>query len=172
MRRGYVAEHPPELQYATKELARDVSNPTERSELALKRVCRFLLGSVRCMWSFPGENAPTTLRGYSKTVWAGSLRTRRPTSCSVIVQGQRLIRSSWTQKVVALSSGESEYNGLNIALHTVERQSDPASCLQQMSKKNTQSHCHETYSNATDGECSKPHRFCQWNTDRIPTTTA
>ena len=43
MRLGYVA---PDL------LARDVSNPTERSELALKRVCRFLLTSGRCIWSF------------------------------------------------------------------------------------------------------------------------
>ena len=39
MRLGYVAQDQSELQYAAKELARDVSKPTERSELALVDCC-------------------------------------------------------------------------------------------------------------------------------------
>ena len=89
--------------YAAKELARDVSKPTERSELALKRVCRFLL--LHMVIPSP---APPTLRGNSDTDWAACGHPDQQ------ADGQHLIgsSSSTTQNVVALSSGESDYNAL------------------------------------------------------------
>ena len=94
-RRRYAQDRP-ELQYAAQKLARDVSKPTERGELALKRVCRFLLGSGCSMWSFPRQKAPTTLRGYIDNDWAGCVRTVWSTSCSMLFHGQHLVGPSST----------------------------------------------------------------------------
>ena len=96
-----------------RDLARDVSKPTECTEFVLQRGCRFLLGSGRCIWPFHQLNAPTTLRGYSVTEWAGCFRTDGTTSCSTLFRGQHMVGLfSTTQNVVALSSGDSEYYGL------------------------------------------------------------
>ncbi len=113
MRLGYLAQDRPECQFASKELARMLSKPTASAEGALKRVCRFLHGAGRCVWSFPRQHRQSYIDGYSDTDWAGCVRTRRSTSCSMLFHGQHLIGcSSTTQNLVALSSGEAEYYGL------------------------------------------------------------
>ena len=76
-----------------------------RSAVTL-RTRRFLLDSGLCLWSFSRRKAPTTLRGYSDTYWAGCLLTRRSTSCSMLFLALHLVgSSSTTQNVVALSFG-------------------------------------------------------------------
>ena len=93
MRVEYIVHDRPEVQNAAKELV--------RSELVLKRVCRFLL--IADVARGP-KSAPTTVRGCSDPDWASCFRSRLST---------HLVRSSsTTHHVVALSSGESEYYGL------------------------------------------------------------
>lgn len=113
MRLGYLAQDRPDCQFAAKELARMISKPTASAEAALKRVCRYLHGAGRCIWSFPRQRQQSQLDGYSDSDWAGCVRTRRSTSCSMMFHGLHLIGcSSTTQNVVALSSGEAEYYSL------------------------------------------------------------
>ena len=113
MRLCYLSQDRPELAFAAKELARDVQSPSRYSEAALKRCCRFLVSARRCIWSFPRQSAVSCIEAYSDTDWAGCVRTRRSTSCSLLFHGKHLISaSSTTQNVVSLSSGEAEYYGL------------------------------------------------------------
>ena len=68
---GYMAPDRRELQHASRELAREVSRSSVRSEQALKRACWFLLASGRCIPSFPRQTTPTTLQGCSDTDRSG-----------------------------------------------------------------------------------------------------
>eukprot|EP00435_Cladocopium_sp_Y103_P070326 s53_g35.t1 len=79
--------------------------------LKLKKVVRYLLKfpyMKRVYYKQTLENAGVT--AYSDSDWAGDLKTRRSTSGSVIKWGSHtlLVKGS-SQKVVALSSSESEY---------------------------------------------------------------
>ena len=52
-RANYLAQDRPDLQLAAKEVCRFMSSPTETSEAALKRMGRYLLGRMRCVYKYP-----------------------------------------------------------------------------------------------------------------------
>jgi hypothetical protein len=89
-----------------------MSAPTDASEAALKRMGRFLLGHMRCVFKFPFQRAEG-IEVYGDTDWSGCPRTRRSTSGGCAMIGSHCIRTwSSTQASVTLSSGEAEYYGL------------------------------------------------------------
>ena len=56
------------------------------------------------------QEMPKQLAAYSDADFAGCLKSRKSTSCSLVFFGGHLLRaSSTTQGVIALSSGESEF---------------------------------------------------------------
>ena len=111
-RGNYLAQDRIDLIFAAKEVCRFMSNPTETSQLALKRLGRFLLGHKRVFYNYPFQRADT-IDLYSDTDWSGCPRTRRSTSGGCIMVGRHCIRTwSSTQPSVTLSSGEAEYYGL------------------------------------------------------------
>ena len=110
MRLAYLAQDRPEICFASKEIARCMQAPDEAAWTALKRAVRFCLGAPRIVWKFARQPPVSYVDVWSDSDHAGCRRTRRSTSCSVLMHGKHLLRvSSTTQTVIALSSGESEF---------------------------------------------------------------
>jgi len=87
--------------------------PDEAAWLALKRAVRYCLGTPRIVWKFDRQNPVSFIDVWSDSDHAGCRRTRRSTSCSVLMHGGHLLRaSSTTQTVISLTSGESEFYAL------------------------------------------------------------
>lgn len=110
MRLAYLAQDRPELQFCSKEIARQMQAPTHDSWQALKRAVRFVVGMPRVVARYVRQKPTRFVNAYSDSDHAGCLRTRRSTSSSVIMLGSHFVKStSTTQTVVAMSTGESEF---------------------------------------------------------------
>ena len=110
MRANYLSADRPELSFASKEAARHMAAPCEAGMALVKRISRFLLKHPRTVQVMKRQRPPTTLRGFSDADHAGCLRTRKSSSCSVIMYGDHQIKFlSATQQPIALSSAESEW---------------------------------------------------------------
>jgi hypothetical protein len=113
MRAAYLSQDRPDLQYAVRELAKGMKEPTERHWTALKRLARFLKLRPRLVQRFPVQGAVRELECWADADHAGCIRTRKSTSGGVIMFGSSCIKTySKGQAVISLSSGESEYYGL------------------------------------------------------------
>ena len=110
MRANYLSLDRPDVSYTAKELARKMSEPNQDDWVGLKRLVRFLHHRARLVWSFRQQPEPDSLRMFSDSDDGGCTRTRKSTSCGVLMHGDHLVKFySSTQHVVALSSGESEF---------------------------------------------------------------
>ena len=111
MRLAYLSADRIELQFASKELARSMAEPTTADVQALKRCIRFLLKYPRCIQSFKRQEiVPKQITCYSDSNFAGCLQSRKSTSSCKIFYGKHLLKStSTTQAVVSLSSAEAEF---------------------------------------------------------------
>ena len=116
----------PDICYATKELARDLTAPTAHSQLKLKHLLRYLQGTRSLNYIVRPASMPTLkeiqIDVYTDADWAGCPATRKSTTGFVIqVAGNTVHFGSRTQSVVALSSAESELyaigTGATEALH-------------------------------------------------------
>eukprot|EP00439_Symbiodinium_sp_Y106_P030429 s6148_g3.t1 len=107
----------PDIIYSVKEAARDMSRPTEKSWLKLKRLARYLMGKPRLVWTFADQNWVGKFVIKSDSDDAGCKETRKSTSSGSLFHGSHLIKCySSTQHVLSLSSAESEfYAGLKAA---------------------------------------------------------
>jgi hypothetical protein len=111
-RANYLAADRPDCQFAAKEICRWMSSPTELALLALKRLCRYLVGRPRLVFRYPFQSA-ASIDCYSDTDWAGCARTRKSTSGGVILLGSHILKTwSSTQPTISLSSGEAEFYGV------------------------------------------------------------
>ena len=100
----------PDLAYAVSVVSRYSSNPTETHWKAVKRIFRYIRGTLSLQLTFKGPLMP--LNGYTDADWAGDRDTRRSTSGYVFNVGSGAISwSSKRQPTVALSSCEAEYMG-------------------------------------------------------------
>lgn len=112
-RGNYLAQDRTDIQFAVKELARKMSDPTEDDWTALKRLGRYLLNNERYVQKFEYQGDIEDVTVWTDTDYAGCLRTRKSTSGGIVQLGQHTIKGwSTTQSVVALSSGEAEYYGM------------------------------------------------------------
>jgi hypothetical protein len=112
---NFLAMDRADVQFAAKEICRDMSNPTGRSQKRLKRLARYLLDHPRLIWSYGpcDEEDSNVLRTFSDSDWAGCKRTRKSTSGGAIAVGGGVLKSwSSTQNTIARSSGEAEYYAL------------------------------------------------------------
>nr|GFD40192.1 uncharacterized mitochondrial protein AtMg00810-like [Tanacetum cinerariifolium] len=105
----YLTARRPDLQFAICMCARYQARPTEKHVHAVKRIFRYLRGTVnRGLW-YPKDSS-VALTAFADADHAGCQDTRRSTSGSVQFLGERLISwSSKRQKNVAISSTEAEY---------------------------------------------------------------
>nr|GEY57442.1 retrovirus-related Pol polyprotein from transposon TNT 1-94 [Tanacetum cinerariifolium] len=105
----YLTSSRPDLQFAICMCARYQARPTEKHVHAVKRIVRYLRGTVnRGLW-YPKDSS-VALIAFADADHAGCQDTRRSTSGSVQFLGERLISwSSKRQKSAAISSTEDEY---------------------------------------------------------------
>ena len=100
----------PDIAFAVSCLSRFMANPTAAHIQAVKRVFRYLNGTVDLDLVYQGGLEP--LKGYTDADWGGDLETRRSTSGYLFNVGSGAISwSSKRQPTVALSSCEAEYMG-------------------------------------------------------------
>ena len=111
-RANYLAADRIDCQFAAKEICRWMSKPTENSWNALKRLCRYLAGLPRLVYTYGWQDVDA-IDVYTDTDWAGCPRTRKSTSGGCVMLGKHTIKTwSTTQSSVSLSSGEAEFNGV------------------------------------------------------------
>ncbi|GJX85373.1 retrovirus-related pol polyprotein from transposon TNT 1-94 [Tanacetum coccineum] len=109
----YLTASRPDLQFAICMCARYQARPTEKHLNAVKRIFRYLKGTVnRGLWY--SKDYSIALTGFADVDHAGCQDTRRSTSGSMHFLGDRLVSwSSKRQKSAAISSTEAEYIALS-----------------------------------------------------------
>ncbi|GJY68871.1 retrovirus-related pol polyprotein from transposon TNT 1-94 [Tanacetum coccineum] len=109
----YLTASRPDLQFAICMCARYQARPTEKHLNAVKRIFRYLKGTVhRGLW-YPKDSS-IALTAFADADHAGCQDTRRSTSGSIQLLGDRLVSwSSKRQKSAAISSTEAEYIALS-----------------------------------------------------------
>nr|GEX42163.1 retrovirus-related Pol polyprotein from transposon TNT 1-94 [Tanacetum cinerariifolium] len=121
----YLTTSRPVLQFAICMCARYEARPTEKHAHIVKRIFRYLRGTVhRGLWYL--KDSSVALTAFADVDHAGCQDTRRSTSGSVQFLGERLISwSSKRQKSAAISSTEAEYialSGCYIRYHFIKEQ--------------------------------------------------
>nr|GEY23780.1 retrovirus-related Pol polyprotein from transposon TNT 1-94 [Tanacetum cinerariifolium] len=109
----YLTANRPDLQFSISMCARYQARPTEKHVHAVKRIFRYLRGTVhRGLW-YPKDSS-VALTAFADANHAGCQDTRRSTSGSVQFLEERLISwSSKRQKSVAIYRMEAEYIALS-----------------------------------------------------------
>ena len=109
----YLAQDRSDIQYAIKELSRNMSQTTARDWRALVRLGRYLIGKPRVVLHFDYQATVDKISIWGDTDFAGCRRTRKSTTGGAAQLGKHTVKSrSVTQAVIAQSSGEAEYYGL------------------------------------------------------------
>nr|GFC42241.1 uncharacterized mitochondrial protein AtMg00810-like [Tanacetum cinerariifolium] len=91
----YLTASRPDLQFAICMCARYQARPIEKHVHAVKRIFRYLRGTVNQGLSYPNDSS-VALTAFADADHAGCQDTRRSTSGSVQFLGERLI--SWSSK--------------------------------------------------------------------------
>ncbi|GKB96920.1 hypothetical protein Tco_0983057 [Tanacetum coccineum] len=109
----YLTASRPDLQFSICMCARYQARPTEKHLNAVKRIFRYLKGTVnRGLW-YPKDSS-IALTAFADADHAGCQDTHRSTSGSMQLLGDRLISwSSKRQKSIAISSTKAEYIALS-----------------------------------------------------------
>ena len=115
-RLNYMAQDNMWIQFAAKEICRNMSQPCVRDFEKVKQLVRFLkgVGNVKTLYKWQTEEDAQNITVLVDSDWAGCRTTRKSTSGGVIKLGAHVLTSwSKTQATVATSSGEAEL----IAIH-------------------------------------------------------
>lgn len=105
----------PDLAYAVGSVARYCAKPTKEHWMGVKRILRYLKGTVDFGLLYSREASPDCV-GYCDADWAGDVGDRKSTSGYVFLQGGAAITwKSSKQSCVALSTAEAEYVALSAA---------------------------------------------------------
>lgn len=100
----------PDIAYATCYLARFLNAPGPEHLAAVKRVLRYVRGTSDLKLCFHSDSSDPLIRCYVDADWASDNNTRKSTSGIVcLLYGTPVYWSSRKQKIVTLSSTESEY---------------------------------------------------------------
>ena len=106
---NYLSQDRPDLQFAVKEICRQMSSPTMGSWRRLKRIAQYLQGRPRVVWKFEEQVDPGCIEIFSDANFACCRKSRKSTSGGAICMGRHCLRTwSKTQSVIARSSAESE----------------------------------------------------------------
>ncbi len=99
----------PDISFAVSSLARFSSKPTTEHWTALKRLLRYLKGTLTQGILYTKDGSSSIL-GYTDSDWAGDVNDRKSTSGYMfLLSGGPISWRSQKQKCVALSTAEAEY---------------------------------------------------------------
>ena len=105
----------PDITYAVGNLARFCSKPTKAHWTAMKRVLRYLKGTVNYGIRYSQKSSSDCV-GFSDADWAGDIDDRKSTSGYLFqISGGPVAWKSKKQSCVALSTAEAEYVALSSA---------------------------------------------------------
>ena len=105
----------PDITYSISTLAKFTSNPNQQHWTGLKRVLRYLKGTVHYGIVYSKQSSKECV-GYSDADWAGDLDDRKSTSGYLFqISGGAVTWKSKKQPCVALSTAEAEYMALSCA---------------------------------------------------------
>jgi hypothetical protein len=112
---NYLAMDRADVQYATKEVSRDMSAPSSVSWSRLKQLARYLVRYPRTSWHF--RRTPRaqldSIDVFSDSDWAACVASRKSTSGGIVSWGGTAVKTwSSTQQTVSRSSGEAELYAL------------------------------------------------------------
>lgn len=106
----------PDLAAAVGVLSKFMSKPGKEHWQGVKRVLRYIQGTLKYGLMFSADGANPTLTGYSDADWGGDVSTRRSTTGYVFqIQGNTVSWCSKRQACVSRSTTEAEYIALSIA---------------------------------------------------------
>ena len=106
----------PDLAAAVGVLSKFMSKPGKEHWQGVKRVLRYIQGTLKYGLMFSADGANPTLTGYSDADWGGDASTRRSTTGYVFqIQGNTVSWCSKRQACVSRSTTEAEYIALSIA---------------------------------------------------------
>ena len=108
----------PDISYATKELARSLTEPTTADQQKLKHLLRYIRGTQHYKYYVRPTVTSTEITPdvgvYVDSDWAGCATTRKSTTGFVIkFMGSTIHFGSRTQSTIALSSAEAELYAIN-----------------------------------------------------------
>jgi hypothetical protein len=108
----YLTLTRPDMAYAIQQVSLHMHQPRECHAAMLKRILRYLKGTVDFGLHLHAATTPT-MTAYTDADWAGCPDTRRSTSGFCIYIGDALVSwSSKRQNTVSRSSAEAEYRGV------------------------------------------------------------
>lgn len=107
----------PEISFSVNKVCQFMSDPSEQHWIAVKRILRYLNGTLNPGLRLQPSNSPNvSVQAYCDAGWASDPDDRRSTSGAAIFLGPNLVPWwSMKQKVVARSSTEAEYRSLALA---------------------------------------------------------
>ena len=109
-RLNFMAQDCPDVQFATKEICREMAGPRRSSWMRVKRLARYLLLREAAEFRFGWLYEEPGLDLFTDSDWAGCRRTRKSTTGGVVMRGPHCLKTwSVTQGPIALSSAEAEY---------------------------------------------------------------
>jgi hypothetical protein len=112
----YLEHTRPNLAYSVKIVSRFIENPTTEHMSAVKKILRYVKGTINLGCTYKKGKEGLILHGYSDSDMAGDVDDRKSTSGMVFYLGLNPISwNSQKQKVVALSSCEAEYIAVSTA---------------------------------------------------------
>ena len=116
----YVAGQRLDVQQAVKELAREMSSPTNIHWARLKQAMRYLVNKRTSTWKFEptaNEAQDNEFIATSDSDWGGCVKTRKSTTGIVLrYAGCTIATESRTKGCISLSSTEAEFYGMVSAL--------------------------------------------------------
>ena len=106
----------PDLASAVSILSKYMSKPSKEHWQGVKRILRYIKGTINYGLIFKAEDNKGILAGYSDADWAGDIDTRRSTSGYIFqICGSTVSWCSKRQSSVSKSSTEAEYIALSVA---------------------------------------------------------
>lgn len=109
----------PDIAVSASILGRKVSNPTESDWVEVKRVIRYLKGTIDYklkLGESGGSSSDANIIGYADADWGGDVKDRKSTSGHCFkIHGGTVSRTSRKQECISLSSTEAEYVSLSEA---------------------------------------------------------
>ena len=83
----YLSQDRSDIQYAVKELSRQMSKPSRADVEKLKHLARYLIGRERAVIHFDYQSAPSQWTVWVDSDWAGCKITRKSTSGGLVLFG-------------------------------------------------------------------------------------